>query len=237
MTNEISPPVLARVPLVAVVDDDTDIAELLSLHLKRAGIRVKGFGDAESFYRFLQQGTPDLVLLDLMLPDADGMEICKFMRRNDRLAPVPVIMISAKADEVDKVLGLEIGADDYITKPFSPKEVVARVKAVLRRSEHATPGTRNMVVGVLTIDTGKHEVLIEGRPLEVTPVEFRILECLASKPGWVFSRERILDFLWGHEKVVSERTVDVHIRHLREKLGAASDLIRNVRGAGYRLGS
>ncbi|MGD0230025.1 MAG: response regulator transcription factor [Syntrophorhabdales bacterium] len=226
----------ARTPLLAVVDDDEDIMELVSVHLKKAGMKVRTFGDAGSFYRFIQRETPDLVLLDLMLPDADGLEICKSMRKGGRFQSVPVIMLTARADEVDKVLGLEMGADDYITKPFSPKELVARVKAVLRRSEPRVPESHEVEIGgLLTIDLRRHLVVIENKTIEVTPVEFRILEFLGSKPGWVFSRERILDFLWGHDKVVSERTVDVHIRHLREKMGKASRFIRNVRGAGYKL--
>jgi DNA-binding response OmpR family regulator len=226
----------ARAPLVAVVDDDPDIVELVTLHLRKAGMKVRGFADAEAFYRFLHQDAPDLVLLDLMLPDADGMEICKYLRKHERLAPVPVIMLTARADELDRVLGLEMGADDYITKPFSPKELTARVKAVLRRTEPHAPVTHEVLIGgLLAIDLRKHLVAVEGRAVEVTPVEFRILECLASKMGWVFSREKILDFLWGHDKIVSDRTVDVHVRHLREKLGRASGLIKNVRGAGYKL--
>jgi DNA-binding response OmpR family regulator len=226
----------AKAPLVAVVDDDPDIIELVSVHLRKTGMKVREFLDAESFYRFLRQETPDLVLLDLMLPDADGVEVCKFLKRSERLSAMPVIMLTAKADEVDKVLGLEIGADDYVTKPFSPKELVARAKAVLRRTGPRTAHTHKVEVGgLLTIDLQKYQVAVEGRAVEVTPVEFRILEFLASKTGWVFSREKILDFLWGHDKIVSDRTIDVHIRHLREKLGRAAGLIKNVRGAGYKL--
>jgi DNA-binding response OmpR family regulator len=234
--DEITPPGPGKAPLVAVVDDDPDIIELVSVHLKKTGMKVREFLDAESFYRFLRQDVPDLVLLDLMLPDADGVEVCKFLRRSERLSAVPVIMLTAKADEVDRVLGLEIGADDYVTKPFSPKELVARVKAVLRRTGPKTPHTQKVEIGgLLTIDLHTHQVAVEGRAVEVTSVEFRILEFLASKTGWVFSREKILDFLWGHDKIVSDRTVDVHIRHLREKLGRASGLLKNVRGAGYKL--
>ena len=223
-----------RAPLVAVVDDDRDILELVSVHLKRTGMKVREFADAESFYRALSGEVPDLVILDLMLPDADGMEICKFLRGHDRLSSVSVIMLTAKADEVDRVLGLEIGADDYITKPFSPKELVARVKAVLRRAEPKA-AAQAVEIGLLGIDLKRHLVTVAGKPVEVTPVEFRILEILSSRAGWVFSRERILDYLWGHDKIVLERTVDVHIRHLREKLGEAAQLIKNVRGAGYKL--
>jgi DNA-binding response OmpR family regulator len=223
-------------PLVAVVDDDPDILELVSVHLKKAGMKVRPFSDAGPFYRFLRQDTPDLVILDLMLPDADGVEICKSLRREERFCAVPVIMLTARADEVDRVLGLEIGADDYITKPFSPKELVARIKAVLRRSR---PQEQRMpkvdIGGLLTIDLQRHEVTAGGERVDLTAVEFRILQFLASKTGWVFSRDSILDHLWGHDKVVSDRTVDVHVRHLREKLGRAAPLLKNVRGVGYKL--
>lgn len=224
-----------RVPLIAVVDDDPDILELVSLHVKKAGMRVRAFPDVEPFYRFLQQGTPDLVILDLMLPDADGMEVCKTLRREERFSAVPVIMLTARSDEVDRVLGLEMGADDYITKPFSPKELVARVKAVLRRSRPEQKPERVEVGGLLTIDLQRHEVVAGGRRVDLTAVEFRILQFLASKRGWVFSRDSILDNLWGHDKVVTDRTVDVHIRHLREKLGPAAPLLKSVRGVGYKL--
>jgi DNA-binding response OmpR family regulator len=235
MEREVLRPGPLRAPLVAVVDDDPDILELVSVHLKRTGMKVREFADAESFYRALSGDVPDIVLLDLMLPDADGMEICKFLRRHSRLSSVPVIMLTARADEVDRVLGLEIGADDYITKPFSPKELVARVKAVLRRVEQKAEAPQTVEIGLLGIDLKRHLVTVAGKPIEVTPVEFRILEILSSRGGWVFSRERILDYLWGHDKIVLERTVDVHIRHLREKLGGAAQLIKNVRGAGYKL--
>ena len=235
MEQEIIRPGPVRAPLVAVVDDDPDILELVSVHLKRAGMKVREFADAEGFYRSLSQDVPDLVLLDLMLPDADGMEICKFLRGHDRLSSTCVIMLTARADEVDRVLGLEIGADDYITKPFSPKELVARVKAVLRRMEPKAAAAQTVEIGVLGMDLKRHVVTVAGEPVEVTPVEFRILEILSSKTGWVFSRERILDHLWGHDKIVIERTVDVHIRHLRKKLGKAASLVKNVRGAGYKL--
>jgi DNA-binding response OmpR family regulator len=230
-------PVLnAPAPLVAVVDDDPDILELVSAQLKKAGMKVKEFSDVEGFYRFLHQGVPDLVVLDLMLPDSDGVEVCRFLRKEGRFSAVPVIMLTARTDEVDRVLGLEMGADDYITKPFSSKEFVARVKAVLRRTYRREVKAETVTVGgLLTIDFGKHEVTVGDTKAEVTAVEFRILQYLASKPGWVFSRDRILDHLWGHDKAVTDRTIDVHVRHLREKLGSAAHLIRNVRGVGYKL--
>ncbi len=226
----------SRAPVIAVVDDDPDILELVSVHLKKAGMKVRPFPDVEPFYRFLREEKPDLVILDLMLPGADGIEVCKSLRRQEKFSSVPVIMLTARADEVDRVLGLEIGADDYIVKPFSPKELVARIKAVLRRSHPQEESPQRVEIGgLLTIDLQRHEVAVQGTKIDLTAVEFRILQFLASRTGWVFSRESILDHLWGHEKAVSDRTVDVHVRHLREKLGTASSLLRNVRGVGYKL--
>jgi DNA-binding response OmpR family regulator len=231
-----SPLVHAPTPLIAVVDDDQDILDLVTLHLVKAGMKVRAFMDAESFYRFLGQDVPDLVILDLMLPDSDGIEICRFLRKENRFSALPVIMLTARADEVDRVLGLEMGADDYVTKPFSPKELVARVRAVVRRTRSGERKTDVIRVGgVLTIDPLKHEVTVADGRVDLTAVEFRILQLLASKPGWVFSRETVLDHLWGHDKAVSDRTVDVHVRHLREKLGSAANLIKNVRGVGYKV--
>jgi len=236
LTAEAPWPANSRAPLIAIVDDDPDILELVSMHLKRAGMKVRPFADVEPLYRFLQQETPSLIILDLMLPGADGLEVCKSLRKEEKFSSVPVIMLTARADEVDRVLGLEIGADDYMVKPFSPKELVARIKAVLRRSHPQEQKQQKVEIGgLLTIDLQRHEVAVAGTRIDVTAVEFRILQFLASRTGWVFSRDSILDHLWGHEKVVSDRTVDVHVRHLREKLGAASPLLKNVRGVGYKL--
>ena len=222
--------------LIAVLDDEPDILELLSVHLKKNRFRVREFPDAESFYRFLHSEVPDLIILDLMLPDADGFEVCKYLRKTDNLAAVPIIMLTARVGETDKILGLELGADDYVTKPFSPSELVARVKAVLRRREPRKEGVERIdIEGILSLDLQRHEVSVKGRKVELTSTEFRILQLLASKKGWVFSREKILDYLWGNEKTVVDRTVDVHIKHLREKLGAAAKLIKNIRGVGYKL--
>ena len=221
--------------LIAVVDDEPDILELVSLHLKSAGFKVKQFLDGESFYRYIDTQIPDLIILDLMLTDMDGLEICKYLKRKDELASIPVIMLTAKSEESDKLLGLELGADDYVTKPFSPKELVARVKAVLRR--HApTAETKKIEIGnILVIDLQKYEVFIEGKKIELTTAEFKVLQLLASKKGWVYNREQILDYLWGQEKGVLDRTVDVHIKNLREKLGKAGKFIKNIRGVGYKL--
>ena len=232
-----TPSLHTKTPFVAVVDDDPDILELITTNLAKNGMKTRGFPDGEAFYRSLRSDTPDLVVLDLMLPDSDGIEICRYLRREGRFSKTAIIMVTARADEIDKVLGLEMGADDYLTKPFSPKELVARVRAVLRRTQAPREeGTRTTKLGgILTIDAGKHEVIVGDSRADVTAVEFRILQFLATKPGWVFSRESILDHLWGNDKAVTDRSVDVHVRHLREKLGPAATMIRNVRGVGYKL--
>jgi DNA-binding response OmpR family regulator len=223
-------------PLVAIVDDEPDILALVSLHLKKARFRVREFSTGEGFYHSLTQEKPDLVILDIMLPDMDGVEICKYMRGSPGLAAIPVIMLTARTEETDRVLGLEMGADDYVTKPFSPRELVARVKAVLRRSESVAPQDGTVRIGkTLTLDLNKYEAFVDDRKIVLTITEFRILQLLSSKIGWVFSREQILDYLWGDDKTVVDRTVDVHVRHLREKLGRAALLIKNVRGVGYKV--
>ncbi len=222
---------------VAVIDDEPDILKLVSLHLTKNHFNVREFSDGSSFINYLNSEIPDLVVLDLMLPDADGFEICKYMKRKKNLSHVPIVMLTARSEEADTVLGLELGADDYVRKPFSPNELIARVKTVLRRVEshgEAAPSTK-ISVGAMTIDADRHEVAIGGNKVELTSTEFRILQLLASEKGRVFSRDRILDHLWGNEKIVVDRTIDVHIRHLRSKLGKASKLIRNVHGVGYKL--
>lgn len=221
--------------LIAVVDDEPDILELVSLHLSKAGFAVRTFKDAGSFQKAITSNQPDLVVLDLMLPDADGIDVCRDLKRDNRTAHVPVVMLTARGDELDRVLGLEIGADDYITKPFSPKELVARVKAVLRRFEQRRTGDVIELPHGVTIDANRFEVTVGGRKADLTTTEFKILTILAERRGWVFSRDEILSRLWGDEKAVLDRTVDVHITNLRKKLGKAGRLIENVRGVGYKL--
>jgi len=221
--------------LVAVVDDEPDILELVSLHLSKAGFAVRTFKDAGGFQRSLASSVPDLVILDLMLPDADGIDICKDLKQDSRTTHVPVVMLTARGDELDRVLGLEIGADDYITKPFSPKELVARVKAILRRHGREEPGETVELADGVVMDLNRYEVAVRGRKLDLTTTEFKLLRILAERRGWVFSRDEILSRLWGDEKSVLDRTIDVHITNLRKKLGKAGGLIENVRGVGYKL--
>ena len=221
--------------LIAIVDDEPDIIELVAIHLKKAGFQVKGFLDAKSFLDFNDLLALDLVLLDLMLPDMDGFELCKYLKKKDELSSIPIIMLTAKGEETDKIVGLELGADDYITKPFSPKELVARVKAVLRRLSQKEDIKKTKIGDILEIDKERYTVLVKGKKIELTSTEFRLLELLSSKKGRVFTRENILDYLWGEEKIVLDRTVDVHVRNLREKLGSAGRFIKNIRGIGYKL--
>jgi len=221
--------------LIAIIDDEPDILELVALHLKKINFNVREFQEAESFLNFIKNETPDLIILDLMLPDADGIEICKYLKKENRFSYIPIIMLTARAEETDKVLGLELGADDYVTKPFSPRELVARVKAVLRRKEQKEESKNIKVGDSLLIDLQKYEVYVKGKRIDLTPTEFRILKVLSERKGWVFSRDQILDYLWGNEKIVVDRTIDVHIKNLREKLKSAGKFIKNIRGVGYKL--
>lgn len=221
--------------MINIIDDELDIVELLELHLRRANFQVQGFLDAASFYRELNAKIPDLIILDLMLPDEDGFEVCKYLKSDTRYADIPIIILSARIEETDKILGLELGADDYVTKPFSPGEIVARVKAVLRRKNIKSKEKRLVIDQDLVIELEKYRVFIEDHEVVLTSTEFNILKLLATKQGWVFSREQILDYLWGDEKSVLDRTIDVHVKNLREKLGEKGRLIKNVRGIGYKL--
>ncbi len=219
--------------LVVLVEDELDLHELLRLHLERAGFLFKAFAEASSFLDFIRKNKPDLVILDWMLPDADGLELCRFLKNRDETKDIPVIMLTAKTEEIDRVLGLEMGADDYIIKPFSVRELVARVKAVLRRIHKPTEAI--IKGGPLILDLDKHEVWLGEQKIDLTPVEFNLLRILLSRKGWVFTRDRLLDLLWSGEKVVTERTIDVHIRNLRRKLGEAGEMIKNIRGVGYKF--
>lgn len=221
--------------LIAVVDDDPDVLEVVSTYLKEACFRVKEFLDAGSLLRFLNTQIPDLIILDLRLPDADGFETCKYLKKKNEFSHIPIIMLTGKSEEMDRVLGLELGADDYVTKPFSARELVARVKAVLRRREQKGESKRIEIGNILKIDLQKFQVTIEGKNVELTPTEFRILKMLCERKGWICTRKQILDYLWGNEKIVVDRTVDVHIKNLRKKVCRARRFIKSVRGIGYKL--
>ncbi len=220
---------------IAIVEDESDIRDLVSLALRQAGFRAEPYSQAAGFFKALDRKKPDLVLLDLMLPDMDGLEICKRLKKDDKTAAIPIIMLTARSEETDRVLGLELGADDYVTKPFSPKELVARIKAVLRRAEPGGRPKEIRVGGHLVLDADRHEVQVDGQAVDLTPTEYNILWLLASQTGRAFTREQILDHLWGGEKSVVDRTVDVHIQRLREKLGTYGSWVKNIRGLGYKL--
>jgi len=221
--------------LIAVVEDEPDIRSLVVLHLKKEGFQTEAFESAKPFFRSLDKRRPALVILDLMLPDMDGLDITRTLKRRDDWASLPIIILTAKSTETDKVLGLELGADDYLTKPFSPKELVARVRAVLRRPGQAAE-TKTLRAGPnVVLDVDKHEVTARGRKIDLTLAEFKILALLVSHPGRVYGRDQILDGLWGGEKIVIDRTIDVHIRNLREKLGEDGSLVKTIRGLGYKF--
>ena len=219
---------------IFIVDDEPDICELVSLHLQKNGFNSKSFLTASHFLKTIKNEIPDLIILDLMLPDIDGLEVCKLIRENKKTSFIPIIMLTAKGEETDRILGLELGADDYITKPFSPRELVARVKAVLRRKEQKQID-EIIDVGDIVIYPQRFEVFVSEKKVDLTSTEFRLLLILARRKGWVFTREQILEELWGGEKFVLDRTVDVHIKNLREKLGPAGRLIKSIRGIGYKI--
>lgn len=227
--------ILANRKLIGLVDDEPDILELVSINLRKAGYDVKGYENAEAFLAELPETNFDLLILDIMLPDYDGFELCKLVKDNPRYQNIPIIMLSAKSTEMEKVFGLEIGAEDYVTKPFSPRELVARVKVVMRRDGKASKTSSVKVGDILEIDAQKYEVKLEGNKIDLTSSEFKILKLLSEKIGWVYDREQILNYLGGTERGVLDRTVDVHIRNLREKLGPAGKFIKNIRGVGYKL--
>ena len=221
---------------VLIVEDEPDIRELVVHHLKREGYQVSAAASGEEALRQVQAAPPDLVLLDLMMPAMDGLEVCRRLRQDPATASLPIVMLTAKGDEVDRVLGLELGADDYVAKPFSPKELLARVRAVLRRSLPA-PGASPTTLGALTIDPGTHTVSMGDEILALTPKEFDLLRALVEARGRVLSREFLLDRVWGYSRAseIESRTVDVHVRRLRVKLGPEGRRVLTVKSVGYRL--
>ncbi len=222
--------------LIYIVDDEQDILQLVNINLKKAGYITKTFEDADRLMSTIQEKMPDLLILDLMLPFTDGLEVCKNIRSEPSLKHLPIIMLTAKGEEMDRILGLELGADDYITKPFSPRELTARVKAILRRANNKDTGSDIIKIGQnVLIDTNQFKAKVDEKFLDLTNTEVKLLQLLGSKKGWVFSRDQILNHLWGNEKIVIDRTIDVHINHLRKKLGESGKYIKNVRGVGYKI--
>ena len=219
---------------VLVIDDEKDLLELVRYNLEKEHLDVITASDGQSGLEIGLKHKPDLVVLDLMMPGMNGLEVCKQLRGDARTSRVPIIMLTAKAAETDKIVGLEMGADDYITKPFSVRELLARVRAVLRRTSVATPSTEVIRRGELAIDVARHEVTWAGQRVQLTATEFRILEYLASSPGRVLSRDDIIDGALGRDTSVFNRTIDVHITALRKKLGTGGAHIETVRGFGYK---
>jgi len=223
---------------ILIVEDESNIRQLVKYNLEKEGYQVVEAVDGLQGLKLARAEKPDLMMLDLMLPLMDGLEVCRNLKGNPATSALPIIMLTAKSEEIDKVIGLELGADDYMTKPFSPRELVARVKAVLRRSQKGTTLSGELSVGRLRFNFSRYEVYAGNTKLELTPKEYELLKMLATNLGKVFSREQLLEKVWGYEYFGDTRTVDVHIRHLRAKMSAdpeTAEAIETVRGFGYRL--
>jgi len=220
---------------ILVVDDEPDALELIGFNLKNAGYDVITAEDGAAAVKKARSQKPDLILLDLMIPEIDGLEVCKILRRDDATSGIPIIMVTAKAAELDRVLGLELGANDYVTKPFSPRELVLRVKNLLQRN--APPEEKRDIynVGELTIDIPRHVVSVARKTVDLTATEFKLLTTLLERKGRVQSREKLLQDVWHYDSIIDTRTVDTHMRRLRDKLGKASRFLDTVRGVGYRF--
>jgi two-component system, OmpR family, alkaline phosphatase synthesis response regulator PhoP len=221
---------------ILVVDDEEDLLELVNYNLTKEGFRVTCAASGERALKEAQSLLPDLIVLDLLLPRVDGLEVCRLLKADPQTKHIPIVMLTAKTEESDIVRGLDLGADDYITKPFSPRVLVARIKSVLRRKPATVPDRQQpLTIHNLTIDPGRHEVLIDNKPVQLTFTEFRLLHFLASKPGWAFTRSQIVDAVKGEDYPVTERSVDVQVTGLRRKLGDLGSYIETVRGVGYRF--
>jgi len=221
---------------ILAVEDEEDLLELIVFNLTKEGFQAKGVTSGEEALRMARAMMPDLLLLDLMLPGIDGLDVCRILKRETATQQIPIIIVTAKGEESDIVTGLELGADDYITKPFSPKVLLARVRAVLRRKETVPVDDAGTIkVHNLTIDAGRHKVYVDDAPIELTFTEFQILHLLSRRAGWVFTRYQIVDSVRGEDYAVTERSVDVHIVALRKKLGASGAYLETVRGVGYRF--
>ncbi|MDP2652819.1 MAG: response regulator transcription factor [Candidatus Omnitrophota bacterium] len=220
---------------ILIVEDEKDIAELVQYNLEREAYQVTAARTGEDGIKTLERDLPDLIILDLMLPGMDGLETCRLIKQDNKTKNIPIIMLTAKSEESDVIVGLQVGADDYVTKPFSPRVLLARIKALLRRSSEKPRPAEVRSIEDLVIDIPKHKVLWQGKPVDLTTIEFNILEFLSRHPGRVFSRDEIMDKVWKEGKYIIDRAVDVHIRGLRKKLQKAADYIETVRGVGYRF--
>jgi DNA-binding response OmpR family regulator len=219
-------------PRILVVDDELNILELVRLYLGTAGYQIETASLGTEALTKLSSVNPDLVILDLMLPDIDGFEVCRQIRSKSK---VPILMLTARKEDIDKIVGLEMGADDYLTKPFNPRELVARIRAILRRFQTGQPDAEIVELGDLRIDIARHEVSLKGDPLKLRTKEFTLLAAFTQNPGIVFSREKLLEMVWGFDYYGETRTVDVHVNHLREKLSGSNVTIETVRGTGYKM--
>ncbi len=220
---------------ILIVEDEHDVVDLLSLNLRNAGgFVVSTARDGAAGLTKARAEKPAFIILDLMLPKMPGLEVCKLLKSDPATRHIPIMMLTAKAEEIDRIVGLEFGADDYVTKPFSPREVVLRIRAILRRGD-GKPEDERLTAGPITIDPARHEVSVGGKRVALTSIEFKLLRTLMQRRGRVQARDRLLNEVWGYESVIDTRTVDTHVRRLREKLGKAGDTIETVRGFGYRL--
>lgn len=220
---------------ILVVDDEPDALEVLGFKLKEAGFIPIFAKDGARALALARDERPALIVLDLMLPEIDGLEVCKILRRDPGTATIPILMLTARAAEMDRVIGLELGADDYVTKPFSPRELVLRIKKLLARAKASDEPVALLRFGELEIDVPKHEVKVAAQPVTLTATEFKLLEILARRRGRVQTRERLLQDVWGYDNPIDSRTVDTHMRRLREKMGGAADYLETIRGVGYRF--
>ncbi len=220
---------------VLVVEDEPELIELIEVNLKAAGYDVLAASTGKDGLQLARQTTPALIVLDVMLPELDGLEVCKSLRRDPATSGIPIMMLTARATEIDRVLGLELGADDYVTKPFSTRELVLRVKNLIRRKTTGETGTAEIQFGGLTIDRSRHRISFKGHPLDLTLTEFKLVTVLAERRGRVQSRDQLLKDVWGYNSLIDTRTVDTHMRRLRHKLGEAAKYLDTVRGVGYRF--
>src|SRR5450755_3842344 len=220
---------------ILIIEDEQDVLDLLTLNLRKAGgFAISTATDGATGLRKARAELPTLIILDLMLPKMPGLEVCKILKTDPATQHIAILMLTAKAEEIDRIVGLEFGADDYVTKPFSPREIILRMKAIMRRGQGEVGETR-LTRGAITLDPSRHAVAVNGKPVRLTSVEFKLLSRLMERSGRVQARDRLLNEVWGYESIIDTRTVDTHIRRLRKKLGKAADAIETVRGFGYRL--
>ncbi len=220
---------------ILIIEDEKPITELLEYNLKQNGYFVEIAYDGEEGLKKVLEIKPDLIILDLMIPKIDGMEVCRRIKGDSSIKSIPIVMLTAKTDEVDRIVGLEMGADDYVTKPFSVRELVLRIKAILKRADSGLTEVRKVEVKELSIDPDQHTVYVQGNEVVLTHLEFNLLLALINSNGRVLTRDTLLNKVWGYDYYGDTRTVDVHVRRLRQKLGAASDYVKTIRGTGYKF--